>query len=806
MKRKMFMTVVIALIVCLSCGMLLVACNKKGNNDDNDDNQHTSTLVSADLNEVLGNVIDGIDAANKAENGEIAFSVEISETDTNAENFGTLFGLGYEKLNGEYYIYAKAGGGEYVKINATSVGALFDNVFAVLDATLDGFTMTDGYPTISVGGGSLKIEPNIVKAFMSAFGSMLFEKAEQSVDGAYVLYLDLESIIKNIPSLVTELVSYFNKDIEIPDGANLAQTIEAIAGLESGTVDGYVAKYAGIIFKDAEITTLDELLTYIEEQVDTIEVKVGFMFDGRVAEDATNPFVDVAGITDAVRETNAVNLLNFSATGTVTGYLEGDDGLRTENKLYKVDVDSDINPFALVALIENVETDESGKAVLKMDKDEINAMLDKLGYISVTVDEIDAEGKIVKNILTFYYDSADENNIVIAALQSHSFSGLASLGMGGVYNIDALMDVIGMLTSGAATTTSDGESAALNLDIPALIQTLLGYIDIDNVASDGVVIEIGNLVDKVMEIVSGSAPEGAAKSAIDAIIGSDVLAVRFDSFSYGKCEKRAYSDLVANLRTNTNSFESDMNPHTDNDVYVGEITSIPGLENGAKIGLGSSITSVLTESQTGQGLPLYIMNGTDLITGKDIVTSGLIMAVEGFDPDTLGEQNVTVYVGVLSDFYFAVGAINNFIEPDITLNPLWPLFGVLRYDVTVEVVDPMLDYTEAYGVAQVVFGQFGGDVTSLSVSAGQTWYNGFYGDDMWSMSLALKTSADDNTEFIELTKEDISNSNAIRITDSEGNNVTEQVIAAGGVIDKAGTYKLLLVKNGYGATIDLVVS
>lgn len=807
MKRKLFMTVIIVLVVCLSCGMLLVACNKKGKNEDKKEDKPTSTLVTTELNEAIDKVISGIDTANKTENGEMAFSVEISRTGSDKSAAGTLFGLGYEKIDGKYYLYASAGGGNYVKINATSMGTLLNQVFDVVDKTSDAFTMVDGYPAITTGDSQLKLDAAFCKTILTTLGKMLFEGAEESVDGAYVLYLDVDKTINNLPSLISFVAKKVKPAANIPDDANLAQTIEALAGLEAGTVDGYVAKYAGYIFKDMEITTLQQLLDYLAKESENIQFKVGFMFDGRVADDKTNPFVDVAGITDTVRSSQSINLLNFSANGTVEGYVKGEDGALTANKNYAIDVDIDINPFALTELLSHVEVGENGKATLKMDKAEISAMLDNLGYLCVTVDEIGEDGKIVKNILTLYYDSADADNLAIAAFQSHSFSGLASLGLGGVYDTDALIDVVTMLVSGSAGTASDAVSAAEKIDVKQLLTTIMGYVDASKISSEGVVVDINGLVSKVMEIVTGSAPQGAAQTAIDSVIGSDVLKIKFSSFKYGGSQKRAYSDLVANLRTNTNSFDSDMNPHTDNDVYVGKITSIPGLEQGAKIGLGSSVTSGLTESQTGQGLPLYIMNGVDLITGKDVVTSGLIMAVKGFDPATLGKQEVTVYVGVLSDFYFAVGAINNFVDPDITLNPAWPLFGVLRYDVTVEVVDPMLEYEAAQAVGGSMFGQYTGDITQIAISAGSAWNKSYDGS---FMQIALRTgeltSSVTDSQHIGFTVEDMNNPNAIRITDSEGNNVTEQVIAAGGVIDKAGTYTLLLVKNGYGATVNIVVS
>ena len=62
------------------------------------------------------------------------------------------------------------------------------------------------------------------------------------------------------------------------------------------------------------------------------------------------------------------------------------------------------------------------------------------------------------------------------------------------------------------------------------------------------------------------------------------------------------------------------------------------------------------------------------------------------------------------------------------------------------------------------------------------------------------------TETIVFTAEDMVNPSMIRITDSTGNDITADVIAANGVINDAGTYTLLLCKGGYGAEIDIIVS
>ena len=118
MKKKAFLFVIAALVLCLTCGMLLVACDKDddNNNNNNNNNGPTSSLVSAESGEVMTAVINGLDEATKADDGEFAFSLEIVQSDMDAANYGTLFGLAYEKIGDDYFIYAAAGNGNYIKI------------------------------------------------------------------------------------------------------------------------------------------------------------------------------------------------------------------------------------------------------------------------------------------------------------------------------------------------------------------------------------------------------------------------------------------------------------------------------------------------------------------------------------------------------------------------------------------------------------------------------------------------------------------------------------------------------------------
>lgn len=518
MKKKAFLFVIAVLVLCLTCGMLLVACDKDddNNNNNNNNNGPTSSLVSAESGEVMTAVITGLDEANKADDGEFAFSLEIVQSDMDAANYGTLFGLAYEKIGDDYFIYAAAGNGNYIKINGAPIGQILDDLFTIIAANVDAFSMQNGYPAISVGGTSISFEPNgLIGSLLPLLGdSFLFSGAEMSADGAYVLHLDIAKILNSIPEIIRMVAGMILDDndpikAEIAN-ADLAEIIEALANLEPDTIDGYVAQYAGYIFPDQGIDTLKKLIDYLAGAVDTIDVKLGFMFDTRVADDNTNPFIDVAGVTDTDRAENAINVLNLNLDATFAGYTDakvetvpvegGEDGETTtvinvggDKKNYEVSVDMNLDIFAaldMLSLVADAELSQTAvdkpveptapgddateedlaayeeamaeyktaleayeayrAAVDKYFDDNFAStmvgILDKVGYLNITVNEVNEKGEVVGNILTFYLNGADGYAVITANVYSTAGNVLAGedgvIELGGVYDFEALVDYI----------------------------------------------------------------------------------------------------------------------------------------------------------------------------------------------------------------------------------------------------------------------------------------------------------------------------------------------------------------------------
>lgn len=770
MKRKLFLAVIMVLVLCLTCGMLLVACDKDDPVDPTPPPPATTDPVEMNFTEAWNEVTTAL-----ANNAEYSLAIEIRN---NEEEVTPIFGLALEYLDGEYVLYGAVNSNVYMKFNGFDLTSLLNQIGALVG-------MND-----------------LVNLLQGLVANMVFANTTVDVYGGNVYDLTVTQNTGVIISELSSLIEGFIPSEEIKNTINsVINTLSGFLGFE--LADG------------TAVTDLTTLLSYVGELIATHDISIVIGTGEAVTNDESDPFGGViSGITPAIRNGEAKNLLEFSVDGTVTGYENQAEGAPVANHTYTIDVDVDINPFELLAIVdalkpETVGEGEDATTQIKVDmsKEEIIDMIKKVGYISVQVNEVGADNAVIQNILTLYYNSGD---YAIAALQSHPALSVARLGLGGVYDIDSLIDVIGMLTApaGGASEPQQGSDSGFDFDkIIGIVETVMGYIDLDNIAADGVTIDFAGLVPEIVKLIM---PEGNAtvEGAVMDVLGSDSLNIKFGAFNFGKSEKTEAKDLIANLRLGSNEYtNSSLTENHGN--YIVDITGAPGLSDGDKIGLGSDITSGMTLSNVGyEGI--YLFNGTD-IDGNAAVTSGIIMDVIGFDPNTLGEQTVTVYVGVVTDFYFALKTINGFLETPITLDPMWPLFGVLRYDATIEVVDPMESYEEAYGIGYSVFAQYTGDITSINISAGQSWTSTSAAGmpvDGTMVQIALRTGElnGTSTETILFTASDLSNSGMIRITDSAGNDITDEVIAANGVISEAGTYTLLLCKSGYGAEIDIIVS
>lgn len=783
MKRKLFLTVIMVLVLCLTCGMLLVACDK-------DDPVEPTPPPATDepITVTSADVWPEVQAYLQA-NNEYALALEIKAKDENGNPTGNpIFGLAFEKIGDEYVMYGNVGSNSYIKLKGFDIIGLIDKI----DSLVGTFDIGD-----LLKGQSVKSLLEMVGAMIWAEDALLYN------NNVYDFTFDISGILDLIGPILAEI-----ENIDATVAGFIGVTVEELGSTVQTVADVIGLKY------DSTNGIVNGLINAIATLVNTHDISIVIGTGEAVTNDANNPFGGViTGINADLRESAAQNLLKFSVDGTVTGYENQEEGAPVVNHTYTIDVDVDINPFELLAIVdalkpETVGEGEDATTQIKVDmsKEEIIDMIKKVGYIGVQVNEVGADNAVIQNILTLYYNSGD---YAVAALQSHPVMGQARLGFGGVYNLDALIDVVGMLTAPAGGAADPQEGSDSGFDIMGLLETVMGYIDLDNIAADGVTIDFAGLVPEIVKLIM---PEGNAtvEGAVMDILGSDSLNIKFGAFNFGKSEKTEAKDLIANLRLGSNEYtNSSLTENHGN--YIVDITGAPGLNDGTEIPVGSAITTNMTVANIGK--EVFLFNGTD-IDGNAAVTSGIIMDVIGFDPNTLGEQTVTVYVGVVTDFYFAIETINGLgvLENPIVLDPMWPLFGVLRYDVTIEVVDPMANYEQAMGIGYDLYGTYTGDITSININVGQAWTAGS-AEGTWGLPLdgiticiALRTGDDTTTDKILFTAEDMVNPSMIRITDSTGNDITADVIAANGVINDAGTYTLLLCKGGYGAEIDIIVS
>lgn len=714
MKRKLFIAVVAVLLICLTCGMLLVACNKKGGGNGGKVPTPTPTEWKANGEEMLKEVYDKIASDISVKDGkdfvadfditlniddkkdssknmllrlmakgsvdvreghESAFIVQVSNV-TDPQKEIVYFGLAYDgesSVDGQTpYLYVNVANGGYKKVNGFSLTQLVASISAAnTNKDAGGVTTADGFDIQQIID-NIKQEPKYIFDVLKLAG--LLDKGTMRDSG---------------------------KTYEVP--LNIAGCFNTVYGIAKTKIPaGVLGAMNGILGKDFQ--TMDELATFIANALNRVKTVVTVKFDENDHLLQANAVVDCVdgnyqpvgqytltvnkavlnlgdmpdvfagtAITDEVKAQEAINLLKFSFDAKVLGYDQSN--LDTPNRYYNVSVNMDIDPFVLMELI--------GKSTGEGANARIAAAIKSLGYIDITIDEVDSENAFVKNILTIHSDTSE--GIVVAAISTHKAMQQVSLGVGGVYDIDELVNVVGMLiakskTNGAATAAVDFNKV---LDVITKVTSYFGYFDIKNVAGGSVTMNASDFVKALFKQLTGAELNQTVEGALKDVIGSDVLTINLGDFRFGECTTRSLADIKANIRTNSNTFGNDDSSISDN--LVKKITSI-GIE-GKQIAKGDgNIYNYM--KNTNAGYDIYEMKGIDL-TGKEVTTSGFIFRTEGFNPDTVGKQKVKFYIAIANDFVEAKSTIESkpFGGNKLDIDPLVPLYGVLVYETEVEVVE-----------------------------------------------------------------------------------------------------------------------
>lgn len=753
MKKKIFLMVAAILALCLTCGMLLVACNKGGNTggggggdlpDAQESWEENTSVMNQELSRRFGEnkqfnpnggrkfVADfeiELKLDDKTEANADASYKLIARANLDVDSFDTqiylavteekegyttpktLFGLGYQDSATNPYIYININDGGYKKINGFSIGQLIldlkakENNGAVSSAD-DTWTMI-----LQALQGFVK-DPSLIFSTLSEVGILgkendgKFYGTRENYGDSFVYPVNVSKLIEMVSGILNDdnVINIIAKDrlanaqtedeknkikaevkaqiadvihkVPIPFFANCDSINEiwlTISDFMQFTKVSYRIDFAK---NSNEITGMGFTVNYIENDNGIPRPYGDYTLSlNTLRLDQGTPIADIFAGTgiDEVAEDAAINILKFSVDGKVLGY--SSDNLNVPNKYYNIDIDMDLNLFKLMSLV--------GKATGEGANERIANAIKELGYINITIDEVTADDEFVKNILTIHSNTSD--GIVVATVSSHKVMSQVSAGVGGVYDINELVNVIGLLVDKSQATSSAVAAADFDFNkVINIVKKVAGYFkyfNVANIVNNGVTVNAKDLVNQLFTEFTGNAPDSTVASALKDVLGSDVLNIKIGQFKYGECTRKSLTDINANIRTNSNTFGSDAENISDS--LIKEITSI-GLE-GKQIAKGDSNFYNYMKN-TNAGYDIYEMKGINL-AGEEVTTSGFIFRTEGFDPNTVGKQNVKFYIAIANDFVEAKSTIESLGKVTLNIDPLVPLYGVLVYETEIEVVE-----------------------------------------------------------------------------------------------------------------------
>lgn len=740
MKRKLFLAVIMVLVLCLTCGMLLVACDK-------DDPVEPTPPPATDepITVTSADVWPEVQAYLQA-NNEYALALEIKAKDENGNPTGNpIFGLAFEKIGDEYVMYGNVGSNSYIKLKGFDIIGLIDKI----DSLVGTFDIGD-----LLKGQSVKSLLEMVGAMIWAEDALLYN------NNVYDFTFDISGILDLIGPILAEI-------------ENIDATVAGFIGVTVEELGNTVKTVADVIGLDYDSTNgiVNGLIDAIATLVNTHDISIVIGTGEAVTNDANNPFGGViTGINADLRESAAQNLLNVTLDGTAqltTGEtVDGD---------YTIDVDIDINPFELLAIVDALEKNEDGSMAVNMSSDEIVDMLTKLGYINVTVDEVGEDGSLVRNILTIH--SNFEEGRVIAQLYGESII-IYDVAVGGVFEFDALVGFISDLTSGAITQAEGDETTT---EEPSVIDTILGYAEgvlaltnfnvfeegfdfntaAAEVAANGLVIDMTGIMDFIDTITDVDADIALGFTLRDLLPDlwkdSETMTIKVQSVGFGNAVRKDTAEISAMQSS-------------PSEALVSEITGIEGLP-----------TAVVDDAGIPVGMDnAYTMTGTSIATGETVEFEGYILGYSGLDITQTGEQQVTFYVAAANSGSGLIGMLTGMI--DLTG---YPVFGVYEYTATIELLagDPDAEVT----TENIVSG------TYIPVATNST---------IWS-----NIATDDNAYLVinDVAKTAVTADNVFLYTEDgtliEKTN-TEYFDENGNII-KEGRYEVRIVKNSFTYSFDI---
>ena len=771
MKRKLFLTLIAVLVICLTCGMLLVACNNKDDNGGGGgggNNPGGGTVVPpVTAKDIITDAAEKFDAVAKDTTGEKEFNLGIELVAVN-ENDAVKFALVTETIGGKDYIYGSVNGGDMMAFNGFDLGGTIETVLSWFGGSIMGIELTpDGFMNGIVG---LAL-PGLVSSY----------QVSENGD-AYQFVINLENVL----SLVVE-----NIDIEAEiEKAGLTDIM--------GTVASALNSMLGLdVASPATVTgVLRALATDYK-----INIYFGFgEYADKTSESASvKPFGDLA-LSDKVvaarptADKPAKNLLNFAFDGIA----ELKDAEGTVTGRYDIDVDIDLDIFPLIpALLDCVEVtvdEETGTSTptgFVVDDAKLEGIISavkEMGYISIEVNELNLDdNSLKKNILTIHSNFEEGNAIV--QLYGESIL-IISVGVGGTYDFEALGDYIVDMVGGAVTQAEgstcehvdeneDGICDKCNekmpLDIMALIGDILALTNLNtadiegslaNINANGFTIKMSGLMDVIDTVMDVDADVALGMTLRDLLPDlwkeADTLTIKIETALeniYGTAVKKDTAELYA-MKSSPSK------------ALVSEITSIEGLP-----------TDILDASGIIAGLDqAYTMKGISIATGEEVEFKGYIVGVAGIDPATAGKQTARLYVAPENVGSSLIGMLAGTLDLSA-----YPVFGLYEYEVEVNVVVPTED-------SEVTLeGVVGGTYIPVAKNT-SVWSNIATSDPMYFVVDGnAKTAV--TSDMMQLYKED---GTLVPMTDTT-------VFDANGNIIAEGRYEVRIVKGSFTYSFDIQV-
>lgn len=703
MKKKIFLAVIAIFVICLTCGMLFVACNEK-EDDNGGKNPGDITDETTKQEDVFKDVVYALQDVRDDTTGNKEFNFALDIVDLNTD--ASVFTLATETIGGEDFFYG-AIGSEMRKIKGFDLGGVIEEVLGWIGDSINAGILgdivfdADGFLSGMIGG----IAP-----------SLLGDVAVSDNGEAYYLNLNILGVVEAIGGFG------INFDTLIPaEYSWIIPTVVDVLGIDIPTEGD---KDPGLM----------DVLNFIASNY-AINFYFGFGANADVdkADTADNkPFdnFEISERVKAAREATAINILNFEGQVKIETLDETDKVKHT----YLLDIGVDVNPFvllkdndggcgllSLLKLKDPNKTLANGGEIVFADFEiaDILEMLDGFGYIHIAMNEVTISGegeaqviKPVRNLFTLHYDSEEDAAIVAAALVDAIED--KDYAIGGSYNVSALADIIneiiaqakkdkkdnaGENAGGAAAETAEHDHVDANKDCKCDVEGCGAAMHVDTTPADGVcdrckavsnamtfistligeltkadqnyyaidkengtiTVNTDNIADYLVNLLMKD-PTGQGvlvKGIIPQILGGNALRLSVsEKFAYapeGGIERVEEEDIMYNLRED---FAGDTM-----DEFMASITNVTK-EDGTALAVGDIVTV------KGKGF------GTE---PADITATGIVMQI----------TDDTYYIGIVTDMYQNLDALKAMVNtiipnawtPDFKLEANWPFYGVLAYTV-----------------------------------------------------------------------------------------------------------------------------